>query len=52
MTGQCYYCAAEEHFECHGEGCTCCRERNRRHKEQVREAVQIRADLARKRRSR
>jgi hypothetical protein len=30
MTGQCYYCAAREHHECHSLTCTCCGARNRK----------------------
>jgi hypothetical protein len=31
MTGQCYFCAAREHHECHSTACTCCGERNLKH---------------------
>jgi hypothetical protein len=32
MTGQCYYCAKGEHFECDSEVCTCCGDRNLAHR--------------------
>ena len=49
MTGQCYYCAANEHHECESERCTCCGEINREHNAQVRELViLLRAALANK----
>ncbi len=35
MTGQSYYCAAREHYECDGTACTCCGERNLKHQQDV-----------------
>jgi len=49
MTGQCYYCASNKHFECLSETCTCCGERNRKHREDaMRLAMAIKRFIARK----
>ncbi len=46
MTGQCYFCAAGEHHDCHSTTCTCCGPRNIKHQADVDALVElIRASL-------
>jgi hypothetical protein len=46
MTGQCYFCAKGECYECHSTTCTCCGVKNAQHQANVDELVfAIRAAL-------